>query len=35
MTVADLAAALETRIWIADGVEGLLDRCCESPRPNA
>jgi putative radical SAM enzyme (TIGR03279 family) len=30
MTVADLAAALGTRIWIADGVEGLLDRCCES-----
>ncbi len=29
MTVADLAADLGTRIWIADGVEGLLDRCCE------
>ncbi len=29
MTVADLAANLGTRIWIADGVEGLLDRCCE------
>jgi putative radical SAM enzyme (TIGR03279 family) len=30
MTVADLAANLGTRIWIADGVEGLLDRCCEA-----
>jgi putative radical SAM enzyme (TIGR03279 family) len=29
MTVADLGLALGTRIWIADGVEGLLDRCCE------
>jgi putative radical SAM enzyme (TIGR03279 family) len=29
MTVADLAADLGTKIWIADGVEGLLDRCCE------
>ncbi len=30
MTVADLAADLGTKIWIADGVEGLLDRCCEA-----
>jgi putative radical SAM enzyme (TIGR03279 family) len=29
LTVADLAADLGTAIWIADGVEGLLDRCCE------
>jgi putative radical SAM enzyme (TIGR03279 family) len=28
MTVADLATALGTQIWIADGVEGLIDRCC-------
>ncbi len=30
MTVADLATDLATKIWIADGVEGLLDRCCEA-----
>jgi putative radical SAM enzyme (TIGR03279 family) len=28
MRVEALAAALGTRIWIADGVEGLIDRCC-------
>lgn len=28
MRVADLAAQLNTQIWIADGVDGLIDRCC-------
>jgi NifB/MoaA-like Fe-S oxidoreductase len=27
MLVTDLATQLQTQIWVADGVEGLLDRC--------
>jgi putative radical SAM enzyme (TIGR03279 family) len=29
MLVTDLATQLQTQIWIADGVEGLLDRCLD------
>jgi putative radical SAM enzyme (TIGR03279 family) len=28
MQVAELAQALGTKIWIADGVDGLIDQCC-------